>query len=129
MVKKLFVFLCLISFYARANEVSKYTCSIGGVYEVLNGKLVQRKGESAIGKLLYVNADSGIVTGYFSSEDWAVTKIKRPEGMLTAEIAEGFLGDGLNRLRISPNKDANDFSLLYTKNWLYISGTCEAIFK
>ncbi|EPJ47753.1 MAG: hypothetical protein OFPII_10040 [Osedax symbiont Rs1] len=128
-MKKLIVFLCLIPFYAQANEVSKYTCSIGGVYEVLKGKLVQRKGERAIGELLYINADNGIVTGYFSSEDWAVTKIKRPEGILTAETAEGFLGDGLNRLRISPIKDSNDYSLLYTKNWLYISGTCKAIFK
>ena len=79
--------------------------------------------------MLYVHADSGEVTGYFGTDGWSVTKVKRPEGILTIETAQGLLGDSVNRLSVSLIKNTNSYRFFYTKNWLYISGECTSVKK
>jgi hypothetical protein len=127
MMRFLIIIIFLASTATQASAISQYVCTIGGVYEIIEGKLVQRPEQKAIGKLLYINADSGEVTGYFGTDDWGITKLKRPEGMLTIETSQGVVGHGANRLSVSPIIDTDSYSFLYTKNWLYISGECSSV--
>jgi hypothetical protein len=125
----LIAIMLLMPGYVQAAEVSQYICTIAGVYEISDGRLVQRLEKKGVGEKIYVNADTGEVTGYFGTDDWNITKFRRPEGLLTIEAAEGIRGDGANRLNITPVAESELYSFLYTKNWLYISGLCSAVIR
>ncbi len=124
---------CIVLFMPSlgfAKEIVQYICTIKGVYENVSGKFVQRKEKKAIGKLLYINADTGEVTGYFRTDYWVITKFKRPDGLLTIETATGLIGDAANRLKVTAkSNEPNEYNFEYTKNWLYISGQCKMVMQ
>ena len=120
----------LLATPSYGGEEEQYVCSIGGVYENVGGKLVPRLNDKAIGEHIYVNADTGEVTGYFGTDGFEIRKMRRPDddGLLTVETATGFLGDAANWLRVAPADENNEtHTFVYTKNWLIISGECSAV--
>ena len=121
--------LLLLSPPSYAEDVSQFICTIKGIYTNNDGILILREGGKGLGEKIYVNGDTAEVTGYFGTDDWSITKLKRPSGILSIETATGLVGDGANRLNITKLEKNNQYSFVYTKNWLYISGACNAIYR
>ncbi len=124
--------ILLLATPLHAQEVAQYVCTIGGVYENVGGKLVQRPSDKALGQLVYINADTGEVTGSFGTDGDHIEKIRRPPGkeLLTIETAVGILGNAANRLYVGiPDKNSGQQPFVYTKNWLIVSGECNAVMR
>lgn len=122
--------IILFSSLSYATDVAQYVCTIGGVYENMGGKLVQRSNDKAVGQQIYINTDTGEVTGYFGTDGFGVRKVRRPtaDGLLTIETASGVAGDAANRLRVAPADEKNaKHTFVYAKNGLIISGECSAV--
>lgn len=120
----------LVAAPAFALDVSQYVCTIGGVYENISGQLIQRPTDKALGQQIYVNADTGEVTGHFGTDGFKIEKLRRPDdnGLLTIETASGLEGDAANRLYISEaDPKTKKHLFVYTKNWLVVSGDCSVV--
>jgi hypothetical protein len=113
-----------------AAETAQFVCIVRGVYTNEGGKLVQRSNDTALGKQLYVNADTGEVTGYYGTDGFDVRKVRRPNPneLLTVETSSGLDGDAADRLRIEQRDEITGrHNFVYNKGWLVISGDCEAV--
>ena len=116
-MNKFLLALLLLSPISYAEGVSQYICTIKGIYTNNDGLLIPRDEEKGIGEKLYINTDTAEVTGYFGTDDWAITKYKRPKGLMSIETASGLIGDGVNILTVSRvSKSDNKYTFFYTKN-------------
>ena len=113
---------------SSANAVSgQFVCTINGIYTLNNGVLTQRTGKRSLGKKIFVNKQTGEVTGAFGTDGAKIIKIKRPDGILSVEMEFGVIGDLANLVEVSKNnsKPQPQYNFYYKKNWLHITGLCE----
>ena len=113
---------------SSANAVSgQYVCTISGIYTLDNGVLTQRPAKRSVGKKIFVNKQTGEVTGPFGTDGAKIIKIKRPDGILSVEMEFGVIGDLANLVEVSKDngKPQSQYNFYYKKNWLHITGLCE----
>ena len=116
---------------ADHNQDASYECTIQSILENRSGTLEPRSTpDRGVGNRLTVDGVTGRVSGYFSSEDWQIIKVRRPpgDGLLTIEHAQGLIGSGANRMRIEPAKTGQASHVFtYLKNWLVVTGICRVV--